>query len=496
MHQTILPDEMKKLEQTYMARFAVPGALLMEHAAQGIVQALRERCPGGRVLFLCGPGNNGGDGYAAARLWQAAGGKSTVWETTSRTSPDAAMNRQLLLQAGIEPLTLEEIPPLRDWDAVVDALFGTGLDRPITGLPAELIEAVNASGLPVLAVDIPSGLGGEDGRCTGPAIRATQTVTFHRVKQGLLLRDGVTHSGKLRLWPILIPTDWGDVEGLDILEPEELPRLLPPRPRDGHKGTFGRAVILAGSPGMAGAAALCANACIRGGAGLTTLLCRPSLLPILQVLAPGATCIPLPEREGLLQPAAALTVAQALATADAACVGPGLGRTPDLLAVLRCFAQAECPVVWDADALNLLAGEEELFPLPENAVITPHPGEAARLLDCTPAEITEDPLAALDALHDRCGCTVLLKGARTLMTDGLRRAINRYGTPAMGKGGSGDVLSGILTALLARHLPQTPLSCAQMAALLHGLAGLEAEKRLGENGVTPQGLIDAMWVAS
>ena len=493
MHQTILPDEMKRLEQAYMDACGVPGALLMERAAQGIVEALRARCPGGRVLFLCGPGNNGGDGYAAARLWLETGGKAAVWELTSRTAGDALMNRKLLLMAGVQPLTLDEIPPLTDWDWIVDALYGTGLSREITGLGAELIEAVNASGVPVLAVDIPSGVSGEDGRCLGPAVRARVTVTFHRVKQGLLLHEGVTNSGEIIRHPILIPQGWGDTEGLEVLEPEDIPALIPPRPLDGHKGTFGRAVIFAGSRGMAGAAALCANASIRGGAGLTTVLCRESILPIVQTLAPGATCVPLPEADGMLLPRAAELAERTLKSADAACIGPGLGQGADVIPVLHRLMTAKCPVVWDADALNLLAARDEGYPLPENAVITPHPGEAARLLDCTPQEITDDPLAALDALHDRCGCTVLLKGARTLMTDGLRRAVNRHGTPAMGKGGSGDVLSGLLTALLARRLPEgTPLRCAQLAALLHGLAGLRAAQNCGENSVTPQALIDAI----
>ena len=493
MHQTILPDEMKKLEQAFMDASGIPGALLMERAAQGIVAALRDRCPGGRVLFLCGPGNNGGDGYAAARLWLEAGGKAEVWEMTSRTAGDALMNRKLLLMGGVTPVTLDEIPPVAGWDYIVDALYGTGLSREITGMGAELIEAVNASGLPVLAVDIPSGVSGEDGRCLGPAVRAAATVTFHRVKQGLLMHEGITHCGEIIRHPILIPGEWGDTEGLEVLEPEDIPALIPPRPRDGHKGTFGRAVIFAGSRGMAGAAALAANACVRGGAGLTSVLCRESILPVVQTLAPAATCVPLPERDGLLLPHAAELAAQALARADAACIGPGLGQGPDTAPLLRRFAEAACPVVWDADALNLLAARDEGFPLPENAVITPHPGEAARLLDCGPEDVSEDPLAALDALHDRCGCTVLLKGARTLMTDGLRRAVNRWGTPAMGKGGSGDVLAGLLTALLARRIPgATTLRCAQLAALLHGLAGLRAGEACGENCLTPQALTEAI----
>ena len=266
--------------------------------------------------------------------------------------------------------------------------------------------------------------------------------------------------------------------------------MIPPRSVDGHKGTFGRAVLLAGSPGMAGAAAFVANACVKAGAGLTTVLCRESILPLVQALAPAAVCIPLPERRGRLTADAAALTADTLATADAAALGCGLGQSDDLLPLLERFARAECPVVWDADALNLLAGKRGLRP-GRAAVMTPHPGEAARLLGCAVAEITADPLAALAKLQQLSPC-VLLKGARTLMTDGAHTAVNRFGSPAMAKGGSGDVLTGILTGLLAQRLPVSTLETVQLAALIHGLAGVRAGRIHGEGCVTPQALIDCI----
>lgn len=493
MRITVTPDRMKSLEAAFMAEHRVPGALLMEHAAQAVCAALTRRKPGGAALFLCGPGNNGGDGYAAARLWQAVGGRAQLWAMPGETRGDAAMNRALALQCGVPVRPLSACPDaLPDVDVVVDALFGTGLSRPADGLASELIRLINRSGLPVVAVDVPSGLDGTTGEALGCAVQATETVTFHRVKQGLLLRDGPLYAGQITVAPILIPDSDGEPDGLRLLTTADISRLLPPRPATAHKGTMGRAVLLVGSPGMAGAAAFCANACVRAGAGLTTVLCRASILPIVQTLAPAAVCVPLPERDGLLAPEAEALTFRALSAADAACVGCGLGQGVDLLPLLRQFAVADCPTVWDADALNLLSMHEGLLPLSERAVITPHPGEAARLCDLPVSFFIEEPLEALRQLQALCGCTVLLKGARTLMTDGETVAVNGYGSPAMAKGGSGDVLSGILTALLARHLPCPMLETVQLAALLHGLAGLWAAGQDGENALTPQRLLEGI----
>ena len=298
---------------------------------------------------------------------------------------------------------------------------------------------------------------------------------------------------------VLSPDPGDDIDlgfgGLETLSPAALAPLFARTPAL-HKGDCGRAVIFCGSRGMVGAAAFCANACIRAGAGLTTLLCRESLLPMLQVLAPGATCVPLPETNGLLTPQAARITRETLDKADAACIGCGCGLTPDVTMLLRVFAEADCPIVWDADALTLLATHDGILPLKEEDIITPHPGEAARLLEQHVEFILDEPLDALSRLHDLCGCCVLLKGARTLVSDGDATYISLYGTPALAKGGSGDVLSGILTALLCqRNRLSTSLSTSALAAygvLIHALAGLRAEKRFGANCSTPQALIDAI----
>ncbi|MDD6050462.1 MAG: NAD(P)H-hydrate dehydratase [Clostridiales bacterium] len=501
---TITPADMKALETRFMADHGVPGALLMEHAAMGVVDAIARYTNNGTALFLCGTGNNGGDGYAAARLWQTLGGKAHIVEVTDSAHGDALLNRHLaqMLCIPIERYAAEDSLP--DCDVIVDALFGTGLSRAIDGTAAVLIHRANDRhrdcGTPIIAVDIPSGIDGTTGHVLGQeAICATETVTFHRIKQGLLLSDGPDHAGKLTVQPILIPE--GDeldlaYDGLEILAPAELDSERFRRCATAHKGDFGRIVLFCGSRGMAGAAALCANAAMRTGAGLTTILCRESLLPILQTLAPGAMCAPLPERDGVLLPQAVDIARAALSHADAACIGCGLGQAPDLLPLLTLFTQADCPVVWDADALNLLSRHAELLPLKKADIITPHPGEAARLLGCTTAEVTEDMLSALHRLHGRCGCTVLLKGARTLITDGENRFCNLYTSPALAKGGSGDVLSGIITALLGRRFRHWGnlhgARAAAYGALIHGLSGIRAAQRHGESCTLPTDLVDCI----
>ena len=505
MKFTITPADMKALESRFMEENDVPGALLMEHAAMGVCDAIARYTDKGTVVFLCGPGNNGGDGYAAARLWAERGGKAHIVEVTTDVHGDARLNRNLahMLQIPFQNATeFEELPLC---DVIVDALFGTGLSRAVDGYAGSLIHWANDRndfGTPIIAVDIPSGIDGTTGELLGEeAIRARETVTFHRIKQGLLLSDAPDYVGKITVQPIIIPEGHDpdlEYDGMEILDPADLDDALFRRPQICHKGDFGRVVLFCGSRGMAGAAALCANAAMRAGAGLTTILCRESLLPILQTLAPGAMCAVLPEKDGLLLPEAAGIAQEALARADAACIGCGLGQSSDAMPILRLFAKAECPVVWDADALNLLAKTDGILPLKESDVITPHPGEAARLLDCTPVEVTSDMLAALDRLHDLCGCTVLLKGARTLITDGMDTYCNLHTSPALAKGGSGDVLAGIITALLARRLPEMyaawfdSVHAAAFGALIHGLAGIRAAKIRGENCTLPTDIVDCI----
>ncbi len=489
MHNCILPEEMKALEARYMSETSVPSILLMECAAHGVLEAIKRHAePGEEVVFLCGPGANGGDGYAAARLWQEHGGKALILEICKQAKGDAGINRFLAESAGC---LFTDPTPLAFSHAslIVDALFGTGLSRKIDGKAKELLDLANASGIPSIAVDIPSGLDGSTGACLGPVLHCLETVTFHRPKTGLFLSTAPEYTGKVTVAPILIPKSYGQYPGLNYLEPSDLFSFIPSRSPCANKGTFGRTVILAGSEGMAGAAALCASAAITAGSGLTTLLCSAPLLPVLQVLVPAATCCVLPD-----EPEAKLhTVTDLLRHADRAVIGCGLSQNEALLPLLSVFRQADCPVIWDADALNLLSRHPEMLPLPEKDVITPHPGEAARILGVSIPEILADSLGSLQDLHKKTGAHVLLKGACTLMTNGNEHAVNTLSCPALAKGGSGDILAGILAALIGRvqtaDEASRTLRTMQCAVLIHTLAGQKAAETCGADSVMPQDII-------
>ncbi len=500
MYRTITPEEMKRIERAIMRETGLPGLMLMEHAALAVVHAVRRLMEGlkGQVLFLCGPGNNGGDGLAAARLWRSEGGHAQVWQLTSKMTGDAAANRQLLKKLWPDTSILrlsdsvDKLPPIGPEIAlVVDALFGTGLSQPVQGVAFALVKRVNERGLPVVAVDIPSGLSGLTGMIMGEAIRATETVTFHRPKLGLYLNKGPEYAGRVTVAKIGLPKELDDAPGMDMLLPEDLPALLPSRRRDTHKGDYGRVLIVAGSFGMAGAAAICGLAALRTGAGLVTVACPNAIVPIVQQLAPCATCLPLPMAGDAFAPEAEGMVYDAALRADAVAVGPGLNAMPDRVALLQAVKRAEKPTVWDADALNLLAMGQELTPLAGTNIFTPHPGEAARLMQVSIGAVTADVVEGVQALWHKLGGVVVLKGAATLLYDGTRLALNSAGTPALAKGGSGDALTGILAALLAqqKQLNHSPLVLAQIGCCLHGSAALRAEKETGQRGLMATDLL-------
>ncbi len=500
MYRTITPEEMKRVERAVMRETGLPGLLLMEHAALAVVAAVKRLMTNrrGRVLFLCGPGNNGGDGLAAARLWLNEGGQAEIWQLTSKMTGDAAANRQLLKKLWPEaPLVrlseaAEKLPSIGPETAViVDALFGTGLSQPVQGVAFALAKRVNESGIPVVAVDIPSGLSGLTGMVMGEAIRATETVTFHRPKLGLYLNKGPEYAGCVTVADIGLPKAMDDAPGMDMLLPGDLAALLPPRRRDTHKGDYGRVLVVAGSLGMAGAASICALSALRTGAGLVTVACPATIVPVVQQLAPCATCLPLPMAGDAFAPEAEGLVYDAALRADAVAVGPGLNVSPDRLALLHAVKRADKPTVWDADALNLLAMSQDLLPMSGSNIFTPHPGEAARLMQVSIGSVSADVVEGVQALWNKLGGVVILKGASSLLYDGKRLAVNVTGTPALAKGGSGDALTGILAALLAqqKQLNQTPLVLGQIGCCLHGDAALRAEKETGQRGLMATDLL-------
>ena len=467
MRYIVTPEEMRGIEQAAFTA-GVPSLLLMETAARRAAEALARMLPGGgRAVFLCGPGNNGGDGLAMARIWHLMGNEAAVVLLQAPKTPDAQTNLRYVRALGIpisEMLT-------GGADALVDALFGTGFHGAIDPESAggRLIEAANALGCPILAVDIPSGMDGWTGAATGACIRAAETVTFHAAKRGLIFSPRRELIGRLTVADIGLPQDAG------LPWADSLAELLPPRRADAHKGDCGRVVICAGSEGMAGAAVMAALACLRAGSGLVTVACPAEILPILQKTVPNAMCRPLAEAADV--------------RCDARLLGCGLAETEDTWRLLTALHGESVPEVWDAGALNLLARHP--MRLGANAVITPHVGEAARLLDAPIPQIAADPVAAAQALREKFACHAVLKSAVSVIcaADGAL-AVNAVDAPALAKGGSGDALAGILASLLGQGLPF--MRAMQAACLWHGLAGRLAGERCGVRSALTGEVIDCL----
>ena len=444
------------------------GFELMQRAAHAAWRALRRRWPdAGAVTVLAGRGNNAGDGYLVAALAQRAGWRVVVLAVgdPQALQGDAAQARAEAQACGvaIEPWHTEASLQ----GVLVDALLGTGIAGDVREPYVSAIEAINASRLPVLAIDLPSGLCADTGRVLGHAVHADLSVTFIGLKLGLFTADGPDRVGtlvfdELQADPAIVAQVASEAVRLGH---GSLIRVAPRSPV-AHKGSFGQVLVIGGDLGTGGAALLSAEAALRCGAGMVTLATRPEHVNASLVRRPEIMCSGVESTYSLTA---------LVERADVLVVGPGLGQAPWGRSLLSLAAQRQAPQVWDADALNLLAaGAVEL---PTGSVITPHPGEAARLLQCSVAEVQADRAAAARALARRFGCVALLKGAGTLVADpDGRLALCDRGHPAMASAGLGDVLAGVIGALLAQDL--MPFDAGCLAAWLHAAAG----ERLGEQG--------------
>ncbi|MBR4068918.1 MAG: NAD(P)H-hydrate dehydratase [Clostridia bacterium] len=502
MFYTITPSDMKRIETAAMDAALCTGEELMSRAAAAVARAVYRHTEAEKsvVLALCGTGNNGGDAVAALRMLSQEGclAKGICLMLRGDLTPDARreLNRlsacpevEIRRVEGTE-LPWEQILPEADRvDCIIDGLFGTGLSRPVEGTAAELCCLSNRlhreRGVPVIAVDIPSGLCGETGRVLGVAVRASETVTFHRPKPGLFLGKGPEHTERITLTDIGLH-DPEPENGMAVAESGDC--LFPKADkRTAHKGSNGRVILFCGSAGMAGAAAIAATAALRSGAGLVTVACPERILDTVQLLVPCATCLPLsPDAD-----AAWAQLEGLLPAADVLGMGCGLGQSPWAAEMtVRCLGWLSAhatPGVIDADGLNLLAKQEPgAFDL-SRCILTPHPGEAARLLGSDVPAVTARPAESAQQLRKRWGAAVALKGAASVLAAAEGLGLNIVGTPAMAKGGSGDALTGVLCALLARNRhaeqPNGMLPLLQTGCWLHGMAGCLAEEETGRCGM-------------
>ncbi len=464
-------EQLRELDRIAIETFGIPGIELMDRAGCAAFERLRALWPEARsVAVLCGTGNNGGDGYIVARLAREAGMQVSLYQVgdEERLTGDALLARRLAMQLGVSPQPWQG-RDLEEFDLLVDGLLGTGLrGGAVSGPWAEVIESMNGSGVPVLALDIPSGLSADTGVPLGVAVKARATVTFIGRKQGLYTGEGPDHCGEVFLEELGVPR-----EAYDLVSPSAMllveQKPFPPRRRTAHKGDSGHLLVVGGDKGMSGAARLAGEAALRSGAGLVSIATRREHASLLNLSRPELMCHGVEGPEELIP---------LLEKADAVVIGPGLGRGRWGRAMLEQLLDWERPMVVDADGLNLLA---EMSVRNERWILTPHPGEAARLLGTTSMEIQRDRFSAVKEIQNRFRGISILKGAGTLILgpDGLP-AVCGAGNPGMASGGMGDVLSGVLGALLAQGFE--PLEAARQGVLVHALAADRAAAS-GERGM-------------
>jgi len=499
--------EMQAMDRRTIETFGLPGRLLMENAGREATRVLLQTfdgLAGKRVAVIAGRGNNGGDGFVIARCLFQQGIEVRVYllAESKAVKGDAADNLGLLAPLGVPVI---EIPDekafrrrksaMRQQDIWVDAILGTGLKSAVTGYFKEVIEFVNAAGRPVFSVDIASGLDSDTGQPCGVCIRAHTTATFGYAKIGHLLYPGAHYTGRLEVVEIGIPHHIARevAPAQFLLTGARMRANLMPRPADAHKGTTGHLLVLAGSPGKTGAAAMAAAAAMRAGAGLVTLGVPAGLNPVMETQVLEAMTVPLPETvDGLLAEAGLDRILDLLSGKKALVFGPGMGVVPEIETLLRRLLPVlDVPAVIDADGLNNLAADIGMLQKARSPVVlTPHPGEMSRLTGLATKEIQADRVACSRGFAKKHGVHLVLKGARTVIAhpDG-RVFINPTGNPGMASGGMGDVLTGLIGGLLTQGY--TPEAAAHMGVYLHGAAADRLAQSMGSIGFLAGDVIKA-----
>ncbi len=474
--------EVRELDRIAIEEHGIPGLTLMNRAGTALFDTLCRRWPDAqRIVVVCGAGNNGGDGYVVARLAQARGLAVTLLalRDPETLSGDAKAAWQAAQAVGLSVMAWDSAL-LNSADVIVDALFGTGLNREVGGEWAAAIDAINACGVPVLAVDIPSGLHADTGQPLGRAVVALVTVTFIGLKCGQFTGSGRDYCGELLLDDLGLPAALYQqlAASYQRIHWPLLRSLLPPRRRSAHKGAFGHLLIIGGDHSMAGAVRLAAEAALRVGSGLVTVATRPDHLVAMAAARPEVMWQGV-ESAADLQPL--------LQRATVVVIGPGLGTQAWGAALLKCVMALDLPRVVDADGLNLLAQH----PCKQSGwILTPHPGEAGRLLQCATTEINRDRFDAAAQLAQHYGGVVVLKGSGTLVAmEGEKTAVCSDGNPGMATAGMGDLLTGVIGALLAQGLDLQ--QAAQCGVALHAAAADRAAED-GERGMLATDLLPAL----
>jgi len=467
--------QVRAMDAYAIEQLGIPGYTLMTRAAEASLLTLRSEWPRAtKVLIICGAGNNAGDGYVLARLARAARLQVTVialLDTRSLRGDALQAWQDFSAQGGV--VQSWDAAWLADQDVIVDAIFGTGLSRPLDPSMCACVAAINQTQCPVLALDVPSGLNADTGLVLGAAVRAHRTISFVGLKQGFYLADGPNHVGRLLFDDLELPATVAKKIGCvaQRLDNDVVQHALPRRSRTSHKGQQGHVLIVGGGLGMPGAVRLTGEACLRAGSGLVTVATRPEHVSALVAGRPELMC------RGVMS---ADDLAAHIDTADVIAIGPGLGQDAWAQELFKAVMTTDKPLIVDADALNLLA--KRAAPCSrENWVLTPHPGEAARLLNWSTAQIQQARMQALHDLMGRYGGTVVLKGAGTLVgTQAGLPAICDRGNPGMAAPGMGDVLTGIIAGIAAQC--GDLVLAARAGVYVHAVAG-DMAARHGERGM-------------
>jgi NAD(P)H-hydrate epimerase len=501
-------EEMRRLDQRAITELGIPGATLMESAGRGAAEAIVAALSafgaprrGARVVIVCGKGGNAGDGFVVARWLKRHGARPTVLLThaPAEIGGDAGRKLEELRRSGIRPRPFADdrasAAELARAHLVVDALVGTGSRGAPEGGVSRAIELINAAGRPVVALDIPSGMSANSGAHAGAVIKAAMTLTFAGLKRGLITSPGDELAGRVTVIPIGVP-DHEVVRGVAtfLLEPGDVAPHFPRRSRAAHKGTYGHLLLVAGSLGKTGAAALGAMAAMRSGTGLVTVATPASQQPVVASLVLEAMTEPLPETPArTLALKAREAIVELAGTRDAVAIGPGIGLDDETARVVRSLIhELRQPTAVDADALTALTGHlDVLRDAPSARCLTPHPGEMARMLGARVDEVQRDRIETVREFATRHRVHIVLKGARSVIgaPDG-RVFVNPTGNPGMASGGTGDVLTGMLGAFLARGIE--PGTALLSSVYLHGSAGDVAAERVGEEALVARDVIAAI----
>jgi NAD(P)H-hydrate epimerase len=504
----VTASEMAEMDRRTIEDIGIQGAVLMENAGRGAAAFFEQVVPDlvqRRIVVLAGSGNNGGDGFVLARLFFNKGARvrTVCLRPPDRLKGDALTNFRILEKIGV-PVTVwdesqdfkAQFEAVEDADVIVDAILGTGLQSEVRGLYRRVIDAVNAIGKPVLSVDIPSGIDGSTGRVMGAAIRATATATFALAKIGHAVPPGEEHSGILKVIDIGIPPLVVHGSGIRrfLLDSAACAPWLRPRPAETHKGHAGHLGVLAGSPGKTGAAALLCQGAAKAGAGLVTLFVPSGLNPIMEVKLTEAMTLPISQTlEGTASLEALEGILGFMEDKEAFAMGPGSSLQPETRELMRrLIREIRCPAVLDADALTAVSEDPAVLSRAQAPLIlTPHPGEMARLTGESTGTIQADRLGTASRFSEKHGVFLVLKGHRTVVAapDG-RLAVNGSGTPAMASGGMGDVLTGLIGAFLAQGFD--PFEAACLGVYIHGAAAEEVHAAVATRGLLASEILPAI----